>query len=1120
MTSHLPISSTSKSIFKPTPNQFLSPSKKPHIEISPTKTPNSRFLDLKPFGSPSYRPHIETPPTTIRDRVDDLASPSDDPMMLKDSPFKQANRTRRRQSRISALPSPPPSKRARPASTSSCHQPTRLSSRFQEGEEDEHLQSHSDHPSTIVRSFSPPSVSPPPPPQPPSRGSNPQTGHRHRSHTRTYSPVRSSPPFEQIHDLVDPDSDSNSPSPSPAQPPPPSLPEPDLISFSTPPRAPSSRSPRTSAVPNHARSSSSSSSQYLEFVEERIVISHSPSSSNSVIQINTSSSPPSSSFTPRPDSNSRILSESSQGDLKIKTPLDEPSQDCFKTIDRPPSIDDRNQTFTPTLHRLTLKDDGEQNHVKEVPQRTTMQNSDQDGFPRHGIKNDEDNSGLQNLTPTPNRSRLIEYDQTSTQTLNLTRPILIDKQRTQLESSKLIRPTQNLDCFQKSTPNSSRSRTQPTPSPFHEKAPRPATPPKPREWNKHNAFTAFEVEIENADDEVEVTITADDTKIPNRKRRISMGHVELVLKNWPLGRQARENSGERSVSIVEEEGEEAEAVLDGLEEEEMEMEGREEGVGEELRKEEHSSSDVQDVHSSSEEDGREGFKENGGEERIRVEEEEQAGNDEPERFEEDANHSSHVNDEPLLHSQPSDERIYSGEEEEADDQDRQRSRTSLAYQTSNEPIELELKGSSSSQFVPSSTQTIDPPRSEDHSSDSDPKNQDEPTPTPTSHPLELQPSTSTSPNSFNLSLVHHHHRPEVSQVLPPPSEPTPNSASSWSSNSPSSAAALHAFQAQETSTQIASAGSRSGKPQRGPITSCPGIDNELHFETTRVPPRKLTYPSLLAINQQLTSTPSGSGPVLPKPPAPFPSTRSNCGSSLTPRDSIPNPQTSTFISNQLNLTPTRAQSPFKPSRVVQVSSSDPRIAAQAAAILNVYHGFIPRGCKVEEKEDHVDNDLLLQQEMEISIRREQAKIERSIGLSVEPINVSEVVSLQDVQQNHLGQLRAGSSISETGTIEENYKPDMEKWTTVDWKKLDKVLKRSQKVWESKGNKGDVETKIVVKKLLESLGLKVEDCKSKWEWSALVRRVKALQTMKRRSSKGLNGKSLYDELQRPMTSSSK
>lgn len=60
---------------------------------------------------------------------------------------------------------------------------------------------------------------------------------------------------------------------------------------------------------------------------------------------------------------------------------------------------------------------------------------------------------------------------------------------------------------------------------------RRGTPPKPRVWDADNAFQSFEVEV--CDRDLEVTITCDDQRPKRAGSRISMGHVEMVLKNWP-----------------------------------------------------------------------------------------------------------------------------------------------------------------------------------------------------------------------------------------------------------------------------------------------------------------------------------------------------------------------------------------------------------------------------------------------------------------------------------------------------------------------------------------------------------------------------------------------------------
>ncbi|KAI9602357.1 hypothetical protein H4Q26_001645 [Puccinia striiformis f. sp. tritici PST-130] len=97
--------------------------------------------------------------------------------------------------------------------------------------------------------------------------------------------------------------------------------------------------------------------------------------------------------------------------------------------------------------------------------------------------------------------------------------------------------------------------------------------------------------------------------------------------------------------------------------------------------------------------------------------------------------------------------------------------------------------------------------------------------------------------------------------------------------------------------------------------------------------------------KHFTSTPRG---VL-HDPAPFPASMNPRPSRSTSR----NPRSSTTTA----------------CPIIAIVSSDPKVAARAAAILKVHHGFIPRGFKVENTPLIGEYDL--EREMESSIRREE-----------------------------------------------------------------------------------------------------------------------------------------------------
>lgn len=264
--------------------------------------------------------------------------------------------------------------------------------------------------------------------------------------------------------------------------------------------------------------------------------------------------------------------------------------------------------------------------------------------------------------------------------------------------------------------------------------------------------------------------------------------------------------------------------------------------------------------------------------------------------------------------------------------------------------------------------------------------------------------------------------------------------------------------------------------------------------------------------------------------------------------------TSTPYGNRLQRpSPFFSPAPSDPSRVLQISSFDPKTAAQAAAILKVYHGFKPCGFKIEDNE--ATNPYQLEHQMEESILKEEARAEKSLFyqqmernkilsvvdedededdedededgaesdedrnddmvskmLSPRPNKAlnriegeegrrkqkeSSVVSQQPVPQSSSSKLisRIKSSSSTTTNYSSprtlGYKPDFNHWTKTDWQILESCLRKTQRTSNSSANPV-VHPTTVVLKLLKVLHLDRNQCEKEWEWSCLVRRVKALQ----------------------------
>ncbi|KNZ61089.1 hypothetical protein VP01_1453g1 [Puccinia sorghi] len=234
--------------------------------------------------------------------------------------------------------------------------------------------------------------------------------------------------------------------------------------------------------------------------------------------------------------------------------------------------------------------------------------------------------------------------------------------------------------------------------------------------------------------------------------------------------------------------------------------------------------------------------------------------------------------------------------------------------------------------------------------------------------------------------------------------------------------------------------------------------------------------------------------------------------------------------------------------IVEIVSSDPKLAAKAAAILKVHHGFIPRGCKVDNTTLIGDGDL--EREMELSIQREETdrslRLQNSSTHSSAPHNLLRTLQTKKILENDRADLPEFSSYRHSTATERqqtpqsnpdspsgsrspstvptrsrkdssssrrthdsnkslredlrqlNYRPDFDSWSPSDWKILEFCFKRIERKQPTDNfSQAPVQPEQVVMKMLEALELGPSDCQSEWEWTKMIYRVIALQ--KRRSA---------------------
>lgn len=196
------------------------------------------------------------------------------------------------------------------------------------------------------------------------------------------------------------------------------------------------------------------------------------------------------------------------------------------------------------------------------------------------------------------------------------------------------------------------------------------------------------------------------------------------------------------------------------------------------------------------------------------------------------------------------------------------------------------------------------------------------------------------------------------------------------------------------------------------------------------------------------------------------------------------------------------------SRIVEITSTDPRAAARAAAILKVHHRYIERGWTAEG-DDTTHDESILALELDRSVRKEiQVSESGTVGRRSKSSWESQGTTrtdlcgdkeleslLHDAERDfvdrstllastpHLADrhLRQPSIDASVRSSRAPYEPDFVAWGKQDWRALETVLRRMRRAHTAAGQQGDVDPEEVAERMLQKCGLDVLEGEGEWDW---------------------------------------
>ena len=198
-------------------------------------------------------------------------------------------------------------------------------------------------------------------------------------------------------------------------------------------------------------------------------------------------------------------------------------------------------------------------------------------------------------------------------------------------------------------------------------------------------------------------------------------------------------------------------------------------------------------------------------------------------------------------------------------------------------------------------------------------------------------------------------------------------------------------------------------------------------------------------------------------------------STSTPLAHLLNAQSNTFTpqlhpTQHSTLTASRRSSRPRPSHptlpIIEVSSTDPRAAARAAAILKVYHAYVEQGLEAPSEDSEEENE---EERREMLEHAEEEVLQRVVPRYA-PSSVSSMRGAHEMPGALNRAWTSGSPAPSTAQMG---------WTSMEWRRLETALVEESRAAKEEGRESGVDD--VVWAFLGKEGLGEEDCEGAWEW---------------------------------------
>ncbi|GAA5961469.1 hypothetical protein JCM21900_004018 [Sporobolomyces salmonicolor] len=204
----------------------------------------------------------------------------------------------------------------------------------------------------------------------------------------------------------------------------------------------------------------------------------------------------------------------------------------------------------------------------------------------------------------------------------------------------------------------------------------------------------------------------------------------------------------------------------------------------------------------------------------------------------------------------------------------------------------------------------------------------------------------------------------------------------------------------------------------------------------------------------------------------------------------------------------RRPRPSHPSLpVIEISSTDARAAARAAAILKVYHKYVEQGVWGEGEGKGKGKEVLRHEGRQEEDEGDDEEL-RTLLLDAED-EVREMIprarstpSPTTSQRAEAPSTSAAHGRSRTVSVESTSALSSavgERWTSQEWRGLEQVLVELTKRKRKEGG-GEVEGEEVVEVFLQKRTVQREECRGDWEWNKLLIRVEAIRSRRAKDAR--------------------